>query len=85
MTKKKLIIGSIALFAIIAVILVSAIGCQEDRSMGEAEELSPIEIREYQGENLSSIKDFRENSIKGPQYIEKEGYQLKITGLVDSP
>ena len=26
------------------------------------------EVREYQGENLSSINDFRENSIKGPQY-----------------
>jgi DMSO/TMAO reductase YedYZ molybdopterin-dependent catalytic subunit len=47
--------------------------------------LDPAEVREYQGENLSSVKDFRENSIKGPQHIEIESYQLEITGLVESP
>ncbi len=43
-----------------------------------------VEIMEYQGEKLSSINDFRENSIKGPQYIDKENYTLKIIGLIDS-
>jgi len=28
--------------------------------------LYPEEIREYEGQDLSSIGDFRENSIKGP-------------------
>lgn len=44
-----------------------------------------VEIKEYQGEKLSSINDFRENSIKGPQYVDIAGYKLKITGLVDNP
>jgi DMSO/TMAO reductase YedYZ molybdopterin-dependent catalytic subunit len=45
--------------------------------------LSPQEIREYQGEDLSSIADFRENSIAGPQYIDENTYRLTITGLVN--
>jgi DMSO/TMAO reductase YedYZ molybdopterin-dependent catalytic subunit len=46
--------------------------------------LPGTEVKEYQGENLSSINDFRENSIKGPQYIDINTYQLQITGLVAS-
>ncbi|MCW4003078.1 MAG: molybdopterin-dependent oxidoreductase [Candidatus Bathyarchaeota archaeon] len=45
--------------------------------------LYPEEIREYQGENLSSISGFRENSIKGPQNVSKTTYRLTITGLVN--
>lgn len=37
------------------------------------------------GKNLSSTDNFRENSIKGPQYVDKKNYRLRITGLVDSP
>jgi len=44
--------------------------------------LDAVEVREYNGEKLSSIFDFRENSIKGTQYINKSNYLLKITGLV---
>jgi hypothetical protein len=47
--------------------------------------LSGVEIKEYQGEKLGSINDFRENSIKGPQYINKDTYALKIDGLVSHP
>jgi len=46
-------------------------------------ELVGREIREYEGKDLSSIQDFRENSIKGPQSVSKEDYTLEITGLVD--
>ncbi len=45
--------------------------------------LYPGEIRDYQGENLSSIADFRENSIKGPQNVNASTYRLQITGLVN--
>ncbi len=45
----------------------------------------PVEIREYQGENLSSVNDFHENSIAGPQQVSLDGYRLKISGLVNSP
>ena len=34
---------------------------------------------------LSSVDDFRENSIKGPQKVNIESYQLKISGLVENP
>jgi DMSO/TMAO reductase YedYZ molybdopterin-dependent catalytic subunit len=47
--------------------------------------LDAVEVREYNGENLSSIYDFRENSIKGPQYIDKQNYTLKVSGMVENP
>lgn len=47
--------------------------------------LKSMEVKEYQGENLSSVTDFRENSIKGPQHIDIKNYQLKISGLVNKP
>jgi len=48
-------------------------------------QFSGNETRYYQGQHLSSINDFRENSIKGPQYINSTTYRLKITGLVQTP
>jgi DMSO/TMAO reductase YedYZ molybdopterin-dependent catalytic subunit len=45
--------------------------------------LYPEEIREYEGQDLSSISDFRENSIKGPQQVNTSNYRLRITGLVN--
>jgi DMSO/TMAO reductase YedYZ molybdopterin-dependent catalytic subunit len=47
--------------------------------------LASVEVREYQGERLSSITDFHENSIRGPQYLDKNTYTLKVTGLVKNP
>jgi DMSO/TMAO reductase YedYZ molybdopterin-dependent catalytic subunit len=45
-------------------------------------DLEEVEIREYQGEDLSSIHAFRENSIKGPQDVDIETYRLIVGGLV---
>jgi len=45
--------------------------------------LYPQEIRNYQGQNLSSISDVKENAIAGTQYINKSTYRLTITGLVN--
>lgn len=42
-----------------------------------------VEINDYQGENFSDFSDFRENSIKGPQYVDINNYKLEIGGLVD--
>ncbi len=42
-----------------------------------------VEIREYQGERLGSVDDFRENSIKGVQYVDEATYTLTLDGLVD--
>jgi DMSO/TMAO reductase YedYZ molybdopterin-dependent catalytic subunit len=47
--------------------------------------LAAVEVRNYQGEKLSSITDFRENSIKGPQHVNISNYRLEITGLVTTP
>ena len=55
-----------------------------DSSLNMVSDLGEGEIREYDGQSLSSINDFRENSIKGPQYINQETYRLNITGLVDN-
>jgi len=50
----------------------------------ETTTLESVEIREYEGEDLSSIDAFRENSIKGPQYIDAENYTLTVSGLVNN-
>jgi DMSO/TMAO reductase YedYZ molybdopterin-dependent catalytic subunit len=42
-----------------------------------------VEIRKYQGQDLSSIRDSRENSIKGPQHIDIARYRLKVNGLIE--
>jgi DMSO/TMAO reductase YedYZ molybdopterin-dependent catalytic subunit len=47
--------------------------------------LESVEVRQYEGEDLSSIGDFRENSIRGPQQVPMETYTLKVSGLVDQP
>jgi DMSO/TMAO reductase YedYZ molybdopterin-dependent catalytic subunit len=47
--------------------------------------LREVEVRNYEGENLSSVNDFRENSIKGPQYVDRETYRLEVKGLVEEP
>ncbi|MDI6724980.1 MAG: molybdopterin-dependent oxidoreductase [Methanobacterium sp.] len=47
--------------------------------------LDNVEVKEYKGQKLSSVNDFRENSIKGPQYINKDNYRLEVTGLVNNP
>lgn len=73
-----------ALGFLILIILVSvASGMASDKKVVTA--LKPVEIRQYQGKNLSSISDFRENSIAGPQKVLLDTYRLKITGLVDHP
>jgi len=74
-------VASLMLVAVFA----AASGCEPGTSPDETRELEPVEIREYQGEKLSSVNDFRENSIKGPQHIDVEGYQMEITGLVEQP
>jgi DMSO/TMAO reductase YedYZ molybdopterin-dependent catalytic subunit len=47
--------------------------------------LAASEVRNYQGEKLSSVTDFRENSIKGPQHVNMSNYRLEIGGLVTTP
>jgi DMSO/TMAO reductase YedYZ molybdopterin-dependent catalytic subunit len=68
-------------FMVCIIILVMVSGCTGNR----IENLESVEVREYQGEKLSSVDDFRENSIGGPQYIDIEEYTLDVGGLVETP
>lgn len=79
--KAIVVIAAAALFIFSAVFL----GNWYDRPSDGVRDLAPSEITEYEGENLSSINDFRENSIKGPQYINRTEYRLSVTGLVENP
>jgi len=47
--------------------------------------LDEVIVREYQGIKLDDLSAFRENSIKGVQYVNIEDYSLKIGGLVENP
>jgi DMSO/TMAO reductase YedYZ molybdopterin-dependent catalytic subunit len=47
--------------------------------------LDAREVREYQGENLGAIDDFRENSISGPRQVDIASYRLTVDGLVARP
>lgn len=74
------IIG-LSLFLLAAVVIFSS--CV-NTTQGNSTELQGVEVKDYQGENLSSIADFRENSIKGPQVIDVNNYSLAVIGLVNS-
>lgn len=58
---------------------------KESENRRKVKQLQTQEIRDYQGKKLSSVNEFRENSIKGPQHIDKDKYQLKLGGLVKKP
>jgi DMSO/TMAO reductase YedYZ molybdopterin-dependent catalytic subunit len=73
------------LVIVIAALYLSGMGNLPGLTEKNVTSLTPIEVREYQGESLSSIADFRENSIRGPQYIDTEAYRLNVTGLVNRP
>lgn len=75
----------IVLLVALSVILTAGVGCTGGGTMDNISELKSVEVREYQGEKLSSITDFRENSIKGPQQVDIESYELKVSGLVEDP
>lgn len=81
--RKKTIIGTS--IAVVVVLAFVGLGIAFGPGGDDVEELEGVEVREYKGEDLSSINDFRENSIKGPQYVDKESYRLEVTGLVDNP
>ena len=70
--------------ALLGLLLLTVLaGCSPRRPIATA--LDGVEVREYQGEQLSSVNDFRENSIRGPQDVPRETYRLAVTGLVDRP
>jgi DMSO/TMAO reductase YedYZ molybdopterin-dependent catalytic subunit len=85
MIMRKAITSGGILFLVLSLILIAIPGCGVDMDVDETDELEPVEIREYEGVDLSSINAFRENSIRGPQKVDVEDYMLRITGLVTNP
>lgn len=82
-TKKiHLVITGVIIFFMM--ILVQT-GCSTSSNNDELRELAKVEIKEFENKALSSILEFRENSIKGPQKIDITTYKLKIDGLVNKP
>jgi DMSO/TMAO reductase YedYZ molybdopterin-dependent catalytic subunit len=63
---------------VLAGLLAGCLGGQQ-----QPQQLSSVEVREYQGKSLSSVNDFRENSIKGPQQVNITDYRLTVDGLVN--
>jgi DMSO/TMAO reductase YedYZ molybdopterin-dependent catalytic subunit len=78
---KGLRIKAIVFVLIVSLILLILAGCAAPGTRP----LQSVEIKEYQGEKLSSIYDFRENSIKGPQHVDIANYKLQVSGLVENP
>ena len=76
---------AIALGLLVVAVVAVAGACLAREGSTNLEDLAAVEIREYEGTDLSSITDFRENSIKGPQHIDIENYRLKVDGLVENP
>jgi DMSO/TMAO reductase YedYZ molybdopterin-dependent catalytic subunit len=60
-------------------------GCTDARASGSPSSLPAVEVRSYQGKDLSSVNDFHENSIMGPQHVNITDYRMSVTGLVSSP
>jgi len=75
--KKWLIVISIGVVLTIALVVFY--------NSSDTKRLAPAEVREYQGKKLSSVEDFRENSIKGVQHINISDYTLEIIGAVENP
>jgi DMSO/TMAO reductase YedYZ molybdopterin-dependent catalytic subunit len=67
---------------VIALALLAVTGCSAPRTGGV---LPPVEVRQYQGQRLDSVGDFRENSITGPQDVDILTYRLSVDGLVSEP
>ena len=74
--------SSLVLTTIVIVLAASAVYFYQSNTLSK---LTAVEVREYEGKNLSSINDFRENSIKGPQYLDAESYNLTVRGRVNTP
>ena len=60
-------------------------GCAAPGGTSGGGSLPSVEVRQYKGQNLGAIADFRENSIKGPQKVDRVAYRLKVDGAVATP
>ena len=66
-----------------AVVLLKNPSFSSNPSFASPTALPAVEVRSYEGKDLSSINAFHENSIRGPQYINESDYRLTVTGLTN--
>jgi DMSO/TMAO reductase YedYZ molybdopterin-dependent catalytic subunit len=79
---QRILAAGLCMSSVLAAALALAPACARGQ---EAANSKAVELREYKGEKLDPIADFRENSIKGPQRVDLKAYRLKVGGLVDKP
>jgi len=84
MPSKRLLSVAILLLLLVTAIIFVGVMIWWTITTNDSNEFEYVEVREYEGQDLSSISSFRENSIKGPQYINAENYSLTVTGLVNN-
>jgi len=80
--KSILVVAIIVVIGLFYLLDISTSPSVDLGSQGTA--LKPVEIRMYQGERLSSINDFHENSIHGTQVVSEENYRLTVDGFVNT-
>ena len=85
MNSKLVVVIVLGLIIILggAIVLLNNPSSQSTPAYSGSTSLPAVEVRSYQGKDLSSINAFRENSIKGPQHINESDYRLTITGLTN--
>ena len=79
--RRALLLTILSLSLILGTIFMGSLILANTKPSG-TKTLNPAEVKEYKGQKLGSIEDFRENSIKGPQKIDTNSYRLVVTGLV---
>lgn len=79
---KRLVLGVTVVSAALLTVLLGVTGCNIERQPADST-TQVVEIREYNGIDLSSIEEFGEPSIDGTQEIDIDSYTLEITGLAN--
>lgn len=82
LVKAGLIVVALLLVAVASLYLIKA---QFFVSQPGVDAVKSLELRSFNGTALSSIGDFRENSIKGPQHVDIGNYTLLVDGNVSAP
>ena len=77
----------VLIFAVVFIVVVAGFilpAFLPGSSSNETKQLASVEVRSYQWNDLSSINDFHENSILGPQHINESDYNLTVSGLTST-
>jgi DMSO/TMAO reductase YedYZ molybdopterin-dependent catalytic subunit len=79
-----LLAAGLIIILVIAIIFAGIPSSRTKPAPGGPAALPAVEVRSYQGKDLSSVNDFHENSINGPQHVSISDYRLTVTGLTNT-